>query len=85
MKRTDNGTVIIRSSSEEDMYKQLGYAHAKDRGLQMLIMRILGKGRASELLDGSEVYDWYIYNPGSDQRIKDVIKHMMRLEEFQLR
>ena len=38
-----------------------------------------------ELLDGSEVYDWYIYNPGSDQRIKDVIKHMMRLEEFQLR
>lgn len=38
-----------------------------------------------ELLDGSALYDWYIYNPGSNQRIKDVIKHMMRLEEFQLR
>lgn len=38
-----------------------------------------------ELLDGSEVYDWYLYNEGSEQRFKTVIKHIMRLEEFQLR
>lgn len=38
-----------------------------------------------ELLDGSEIYDWDLYAMGSEQRLKDVIKHMMRLEEFQLR
>lgn len=38
-----------------------------------------------ELLDGSEVYDWYLYDPGSESRIKTVIKHIMRLEEFQVR
>ena len=38
-----------------------------------------------ELLDGSEVYDWNLYDDETPQRLKDVIKHMMRLEEFQLR
>ena len=38
-----------------------------------------------ELLDGTEVYNWYIYMPGADMRIKTVIKHIMRLEEFQVR
>ena len=38
-----------------------------------------------ELLDGSEIYDWDLYAMGSEQRLTDVIKHMMRLEEFQLR
>ena len=38
-----------------------------------------------ELLDGSDVNEWSLYDPGADQRLKDVIKHMMRLEEFQLR
>ena len=38
-----------------------------------------------ELLDGTEVYNWYIYMPGAEMRIKTVIKHIMRLEEFQVR
>ena len=38
-----------------------------------------------ELLDGSEIYDWNLYDAETPQRLKDVIKHMMRLEEFQLR
>lgn len=54
MRRESNGTVVIKTSSEEEMYEQLGVAHATDRGLQMLIMRILGKGRAAELLEGSD-------------------------------
>ena len=54
MKRELNGTVVIDASSEEEMYELLGIAHATDRGLQMLIMRILGKGRAAELLEGSD-------------------------------
>ncbi|MDH3727496.1 MAG: penicillin acylase family protein, partial [Myxococcales bacterium] len=36
------------------LYWGMGYCHAMDRGLQILIMRILGQGRAAELLDGSD-------------------------------
>jgi penicillin amidase len=36
------------------LYWGMGYCHAMDRGLQMLIMRVLGQGRAAELLDGSD-------------------------------
>ena len=38
-----------------------------------------------ELLDGTDINEWSLYDAGADQRLKDVIKHMMRLEEFQLR
>ena len=38
-----------------------------------------------ELLDGSDIDEWNLYDEGSDQRLKDVMKHMMRLEEFQVR
>ncbi|MCK5097243.1 MAG: penicillin acylase family protein, partial [Desulfobacteraceae bacterium] len=30
------------------------YVHARDRGMQMLLMRILGQGRVSEILDSSD-------------------------------
>lgn len=32
----------------------MGYCHALDRPLQMLMMRVLGQGRAAELLDGTD-------------------------------
>lgn len=32
----------------------MGYCHAMDRGMQILLMRVLGQGRAAELLDGSD-------------------------------
>ena len=38
-----------------------------------------------ELLDGTSMEEWDLYAEGSQQRLKDVVKHMMRLEEFQLR
>ena len=31
-----------------------GYAHARDRGMQLLLMRILGPGRLSETLDAND-------------------------------
>jgi penicillin G amidase len=52
--RDDNGVVHVTATRLIDLYFGLGWAHAYDRGLQMLMMRILGKGRASELLDDSE-------------------------------
>lgn len=32
----------------------MGYCHAMDRGMQLLLMRILGRGQASEFLDSSD-------------------------------
>ena len=41
-------------TNEPDLYRALGYCHARDRGMQMLLVRILASGRAAELLDGSD-------------------------------
>ncbi len=48
------GIPNIFVEKETDLYKNLGICHANDRALQILIMRILGKGKASELLESSE-------------------------------
>lgn len=40
----------VVARSEPDLYWGQGVVHATDRGLQMLLMRILGQGRVSELL-----------------------------------
>jgi len=52
--RDENGTPHIEAAKATDLYWGMGYVHATDRGLQMLLMRILGQGRASEMLDASE-------------------------------
>lgn len=52
--RDKNGTPHVIADSLEEMYKGLGYMHARDRGMQMILMRILGQGRGSELLDPSD-------------------------------
>lgn len=52
--RDKNGIPHIYANSLVEVYWGLGYVHAQDRGMQMLLMRILGKGRLSEQLDSSE-------------------------------
>jgi penicillin amidase len=52
--RDQHGIPQIVADDIEGLYWGMGYCHAMDRGLQMLIMRILGQGRAAELLDGSD-------------------------------
>jgi len=52
--RDEHGIPQIVAEDIEGLYWGMGYCHAMDRGLQMLIMRILGQGRAAELLDGSD-------------------------------
>ncbi len=52
--RDQNGTPHVEADNVTDLYWGLGYVHANDRGMQMLLMRILGQGRASELLQASE-------------------------------
>lgn len=50
LNRGELGTPIIQTKSEKDFYYAMGYAHAMDRSTQILLMRILGKGTASEHL-----------------------------------
>jgi penicillin amidase len=44
----------VRASSESDLYRGLGWCHGRDRALQMLLVRILGQGRAAECLDDTD-------------------------------
>jgi penicillin amidase len=52
--RDEHGIPQITANDITGVYWGMGYCHAMDRGMQMLIMRILGQGRAAELLDGSD-------------------------------
>ncbi len=52
--RDSNGIPHIDAKDELELYFCMGVVHAVDRGLQLLLMKILGQGRASELLDSSE-------------------------------
>lgn len=52
--RDESGVPCITASTHADLLWGLGYCHAQDRGMQMLLMRILGEGRASEHLDSSD-------------------------------
>ena len=52
--RDEFGIPHIEAENLPDMYWGNGYVHARDRGMQMLLMRILGQGRASEILDSSD-------------------------------
>lgn len=54
IERFQNGIPKITASSKQDELYALGYCHATDRGMQLLLMRILGQGRASEFLDSSD-------------------------------
>ncbi len=49
-----HGIPHIEADDLKGLFTGQGYVHARDRGLQMILMRILGKGRASELLDSGD-------------------------------
>ncbi len=52
--RDKNGTAHIEAQTRDDMYWGQGFVHARDRGVQMLMMRVLGQGRLCELLNDSD-------------------------------
>ena len=54
IRRDKNGIPHIEAPDRPALYRAQGYVHAKDRGIQLLLMRILGQGRLSEYLDSSE-------------------------------
>lgn len=48
------GVARVQAADLAGVYRGLGYAHARDRAVQMLFMRILGQGRVGECLDPSD-------------------------------
>ncbi len=51
IERDDHGVPHVSATNEEGLFRGLGFCHAWDRGLQILLLRILGKGQASQYLD----------------------------------
>ena len=52
--RDEHGVCHAEGQDKIAVYGLMGYAHGKDRGMQILLMRILGQGQASEILDSSD-------------------------------
>lgn len=52
--RDKHGVCHVEGKDKTDVFNLMGYAHGKDRGMQIILMRILGQGRASEFLDSSD-------------------------------
>lgn len=50
VRRDEHGTRRVNATNERDLYRGLGFCHARDRGLQMLLTRIVARGRVAELL-----------------------------------
>ena len=51
--RDENGVPHVQASDDVGLYRGLGYCHAFDRGLQMVLARVLFQGRGSEILASS--------------------------------
>ena len=54
IRRDVHGVYHVRGKNDAEIYEGLGFCHATDRAMQMLLMRILGQGRGSELLEASD-------------------------------
>src|SRR5213593_760164 len=54
IERDDEGVAHVTAPGLEDVHLGLGFCHARDRGLQMLLVRILGRGQACEQLEDSD-------------------------------
>ena len=52
--RDKHGVCHVEGRDKAEVFGLMGYAHGKDRGMQILLMRILGQGRACEILDSSD-------------------------------
>jgi penicillin G amidase len=52
--RDEHGVPHIVARDDRAMYRAMGYCHALDRGMQMLMMRLLGRGELCEQLDASD-------------------------------
>src|SRR6056297_2408506 len=52
--RDEYGVCHAQGKDKAEVFGLMGYAHGRDRGMQVLLMRILGQGRAAEILDAGD-------------------------------
>jgi penicillin amidase len=52
--RDKNGVCHAKGVDNIAVFEMMGYAHGRDRCMQIVLMRALGQGRASELLNSSD-------------------------------
>ncbi len=52
--RDHHGVTHVRARTPADLFRGLGYCHGADRGLQVLLTRVLVQGRASAVLEASD-------------------------------
>jgi len=52
--RTKSGVPKVQGDNELDLFYGMGYCHAMDRGIQMMLMKTLGKGQACLHLQDTE-------------------------------
>ena len=53
LRRDEHGVMHAAASDDLGLATAYGYAHAHDRALQMLLVKVIGQGRLCELLDDS--------------------------------
>jgi penicillin amidase len=54
IRRDGAGVPHVRATTEADVLRGLGHCHGVDRALQLIVTRIVGQGRAAEILDGGD-------------------------------
>jgi len=54
IERINGGIPLIKTKNPLDQYFGLGYCHGIDRGMQLMFMKIIGTGTASEHLAGTD-------------------------------
>ncbi|MHA1522644.1 MAG: penicillin acylase family protein, partial [Promethearchaeota archaeon] len=81
--RDKNGIPHIEAKNQVNVYWGVGFLHASDRGMQMLLMRTLGLGRLSEFLDSSNAsltIDKFFRKMNWRNNIKE---HFSKLTDFE--
>jgi len=81
LRRTTGGVVEIKARSRSDLFAALGFAHARDRMTQMMLVRLAGQGRLSECLKYSEStqeVDIFMREMGFYHQAKTEVKSLSR-------
>jgi len=84
IERTNSGIPLIKVDNERDMYFGLGYCHATDRGMQMMMMKILGTGTAAQHLSGDNEMleiDKFFRRMNWHNNLKDEIQKLNKHED----
>jgi acyl-homoserine lactone acylase PvdQ len=54
LRRTDEGVMRIRAADDVALSRGLGFAHAHDRLVAMVLLRLIAQGRLSECLQATD-------------------------------